>query len=87
MEIKDINEFEEELKAIKRPLSEVQQVEATAMVRCAFDELNDLTSLHMANYLDASKPPSSCSFPLKKLDATCYYKVRFVLIVLRMTLQ
>jgi hypothetical protein len=78
MEIKDVNEFEKEIALVKSPLTKPQHSDSTPMVYCAFDELTDLTSFHMANYLDSSKPPSTCSFPLRKLDTTCYYKVLFV---------
>ncbi len=88
MEIKDINEFETELFQMShRPLS-VSATQPTSkgqpqMVKCAFDEINDLTSLHMANYLDSYKSASSCSYPTKKHDCMCYFKVFYLKLCMR----
>ena len=76
MEIKDVNEYEDDVSLIRNPTPKAATVSLKGlMVLCAFDELNDLTSLHMTNYLDSFKSSSNCMYPLKKHDCSCYYKV------------
>jgi len=75
MQIKDINEFEDELTQMSSATLKPVPEASLNKIYCAFDEINDLTSLHLSNYMDSYKSSSNCVYPLKKHDCICYFKV------------
>lgn len=82
MKIQDTNEFEEEIRVIgSKYLTQVKEdVETNPTIHCTFEDLSDVTTLHMANYNDSFKSSSRCIYPRKKHECACYFSQDSVIV-------